>query len=108
MPAAEHCHASVRYPGRAEQRRERSCQPLPQLALHACHRPNWTRAMSEASIDWPTSSETSEISATTLLHEPQLERSNRKAAVCRPCSHAFGSRRELKLHMASCNLALEF
>ena len=67
MLEAEHCHASARNPGRAKQRRGRSCQPLPQLALHACHRPNWTRAASEAAIDWPTTSGTSEISALKLL-----------------------------------------
>lgn len=39
MPEAEHCQASLRYPGRAEHSTERSCQPLPQLALHACHGP---------------------------------------------------------------------
>ena len=64
MPTPAQCHASVRYPGKAEQRRERSCQPLPQLALHACHGPDWTRGISEAALNWPSGSE---ISAHALL-----------------------------------------
>jgi len=59
MPAPEHCQASVRYPGRAAQRMERSCQPLPQLALHACHGPVWTCAPAEPAFDWLPGSEIS-------------------------------------------------
>ena len=44
MPAAEHCPASLRYPGSAAQVRGRSCQPLPQLLLHACQGPACTLA----------------------------------------------------------------
>ena len=49
-PAAVHCQASERYPGSAAQTRERSCQPLPQLASQAPQGPFTTAAAGEASV----------------------------------------------------------